>query len=106
MIISDAPGHIIAKLRHLAGPAPAGCRLTHTERLHLIYLLIAMIVAGERSPEHGYAAREQVRRQLTARGMAMEDVVAVFADNMDKDAHQLADVIALHSSLESADYLD
>lgn len=106
MIISAAPVETIAKLRHLAGPNPAGSKLTNNERLHLIFLLGAVIDKQQFTPEvHGWITQYTVN-QLSERGLSEEELLAML-DNDDAEfsAVTLADAIAVHPSLKHP-YLD
>lgn len=108
MITSTAPGHILDRLRRIAGPNPEGSHLTDAERLHLIYLLTVMAAAVQNVQEAalGHQAVDMVYRQLRAHGMSSEDITAVCDLTRNTNPAALADAIAVHPSLRSADYLD
>lgn len=104
MITSSAPGPILQRLRQLSGPNPEGSKLIDVERLHLIFLL-GVITSGDLGPEvQGWAARFMCD-QLKERGMAEEDVLALFDAEGTYSAVQVADMIAVHPSLRGP-YLD
>lgn len=106
MITSPASPQAIATIRHLAGPAPAGSRLTKVERLHLIYLLGAMMDDRYGPDVKAWTAR-LVTDQLKELGMSKEDMLELFDDpGANYNAVEVANRIAVHPSLKSADYLD
>lgn len=106
MIISTAPGHILDKLRRIAGPNPEGSRLTDTERLHLIWMLTSMVNAMREDAFVGYGAVRAVKEQLNACGMP-DEVISELCHTVPRaDPIPMANAIAVHPSLRSADYLD
>jgi hypothetical protein len=105
VIISDAPGHILDKLRRLSGPSPEGSKISDVERLHLIYLLAAM-AEGASTGHVVYGAASYLRGQLHARGLTDDDIVTVIDEHALLSPVELADAIATHPKLQSSDYLD
>ena len=101
VITSDASFSDIAKIRHLAGPAPEGCRLTHNERLHLIWLFTALSAAMKDSTYLGFRAVQQIREQLIERGMCGEEIDETYNQNRYAGPVALADAFATHPSLEN-----
>lgn len=75
MITSDAPGHVIARIRRAAGPNPESSKLTEKERLHLIYMVGAMSQARNMNladvEEYQSAS---IRNALIDRGMSADQV--------------------------------
>lgn len=106
MITSDASPEAIATIRHMAGPAPDGCRITHTERLHLIWQFTALSAAVKGGTHLAFRAVRQIREQLIERGMTSEEIDEVYDRHREDGPVQLADAFAVHPSLPSADYLD
>lgn len=106
MITSDAPGPILDRLRRLAGPNPAGSRITDAERLHLIYHLTALRAALQGGTSAAYGAVRTLREQLESRGMTYAELGDLVEVHPAADPVLLADLIAVHPSLRDNDYLD
>lgn len=108
MITSTAPGSILDTLRRTSGPNPDGSRLTDTERLHLIWLITALIAAikGKRGPE--VMTLPDFQDMLYARGLSPGDIAAVLTEHDPSDPVTLADALAVHPHLKSLTdmYLD
>lgn len=105
MITSSATGPALDKLRRLSGPNPEGSKLDEVERLHLIFLLGAMV-----NDDFGADVRTWVARftigQLEERGLSGADLYAIFDDNSPGySAVDVADMIAVHPALKHP-YLD
>lgn len=106
MITSDAPGHIIEKMRRLSGPNPEGSKLTDVERLHLIFLLGTMMEQELGSEFQGLIV-QSIAGQLMEIGMTQEEILGLFPGGGNKySAVDVADMIAIHPGIRSADYLD
>lgn len=105
MITSSAPGHVLEKLKRLAGPNPEGSKLGDVERLHLIFLLGAMISQEFGSDVQGWTVR-LVAENLKERGMTQAEILGVFPGTGGQyNAVEVADMIAVHPSLKHP-YLD
>lgn len=108
MITSSAPGPTLDTLRRLSGPNPEGSKLTDAERLHLIFLLGALVgaIKGIRGPD--FTTLHDVRQMLIDRGLSDQDVANVINEHEPLSAVALADALAVHPSLKSITdmYLD
>ena len=103
MIHSEAPPEAIATIRHLAGPDPAGCRITRNERLHLIWQLSAIFSAMRADTFIGRGAFRALNDQLSERGLSPDELAAIIREHGTNEPVAVADVIAVHPSLASLD---
>jgi len=108
VIVSTAPGHVIARIRRASGPNPEGSKLGEKERLHLIYMVGAMHQAGLlRLPEVEGDLRLAIRTALTGRGMTADQVADVFHRyRYTGNVVAVVNAIAVHPDLRDNDYLD
>lgn len=105
-ITSSATAQELDMVRQRAGVNPVGSKLTHTERLHLLYMA-AVLRMADMDPNGGLRARMlrfTLQGLLTERGMNPATVVEIFRAPV--IPAKATDTVCVHPELGDFRYLD